>query len=251
MFKKALISSFDILTTVDEPVTIELMLERRIIPFIDPPLAFQEVELHGVGTTTTDAAGKATFDLGPLEQGVHHYRALAEKWSAQTKIYVHVMDRDRPVFVTDIDGTIADCSNFGFVVRPPTSVSEIKGAPEALKEIANTMEIVYLTARDHIFSERTRRWLRHSGFPEGTLYLRRERFWSVSPKDHKIRRLREFCRTFRDVRWGVGDTRGDMEAYESHAIRPILLAKKSPAWLPKNGICLPTWKDIGARVLER
>ena len=177
-----------------------------------------------------------------------------------------MVDREAPILVVDIDKTIADVTPQGFIFRKVQNVRpmvgsrvaldeltnpailallQLVGSREALDELSKSMQILFLTARDHIFTRKTKLWLRAAEFPEAPVYLRKgTRFWSASPQDHKIERLKEVRSRFPNVRWGVGDKPGDAIAYMAHGIRPILLAKVRPLGITSDVPVLPDWQAI-------
>jgi hypothetical protein len=110
------------------------------------------------------------------------------------------------------------------------------------------MTLLYLTARDHIFTGKTREWLRINGFPEAPIYLRRVRFWSQRPKAHKLACLARLKEGFSNLAWGIGDLRGDVEAYAAHGLRPILLSSRTPRKLPEGTVVAPTWEEVEKRI---
>ncbi len=246
MRKTALITPRDLLSIPDETVTLEAEMERPVCLFIDPPIADAEIEAEGLGRGTTDGGGLARIEAGRLPEGSRRFRlrATGERWSApEVEALVCVARRDAPVFVTDIDQTLADVSSLGFAFRSNESVRPLDGAVEAMVEIARRMTVVYLTARDHIFTAKTRDWLDRRGFPEGPLYLRRVRFWAASPADHKRARLEELRARFTNIRWGVGDLPGDVEAYSSRGVSPILLSRRPlPPRFP--GVRAASWEEV-------
>lgn len=247
MFQKALITPRDVLAHPDEPVTLEVELEHVILPFLDPPIAGVEISLEGVGRVRTDAGGRSKFDLGCLAPGTHRYRAVlaGDRWRADpAEALVTVAPHDAPIFITDIDGTIADVSRLGFLFRVNSRIPVVEGAREALQEISRKTAVVYLSARDHTYAAKTRDWLRRNEFPDGPLYVRRQRLWSATPRRHKIRRLNEFQPRFTNIRWGVGDLRSDMEAYAERGIPSILLGRGRHTGLPAGAVLAGSWKEI-------
>jgi hypothetical protein len=245
---EALITPRDLLTPAGEPATLEVELERRLCAFVDPAIEGQEVEVVGVGRARTGADGVAAFSLGAVPVGLRRYEVRAR--SASVEALVCAVPCAAPIFITDIDHTIADVSSVGFIFKSAQRVRPLPGAAESLREISCSLQVVYLTARDHIFTAKTKEWLRLNGFPEGPVYLRKgSRFWSLSPGEHKRARLKELHR-FTEIRWGVGDTTDDVAAYAAHSIRPILFAARPPAGLPHDVLCLADWAEI-LKVINR
>lgn len=238
-----MITLYDLLLPAGEAATLQVEVERRWLTFVDPPIADAEVELEGVGRARTGPDGIASFALGALAPGTHHYKIRMNRKPPEAM--VRVVERETPIIVVDIDHTIADVSPQGFIFKKVQNVRPLLGSREALEELSKSMQIVYLTARDHIFTRKTKLWLRAAEFPEAPVYLRKgTRFWNASPQEHKIERLKELRGRFPDIRWGVGDKPGDVAAYRAHGIRPILIGPSRPLGITEDVPCLPDWKAI-------
>jgi hypothetical protein len=242
-----LITPYDLLVPAGEAATLDVEAERRWLTFVDPPLADVEIEVEGVGRATTNAGGIASFPLGVLPPGTHRFKVLRGRKPPEA--LVRVIDPRTPVIVIDIDHTIADVSPQGFIFRKVQNVRPVLGSREALDELAPSMQIVYLTARDHIFTRKTKLWLRAAEFPEAPVYLRKgTRFWSHNPREHKIERLKDLRPRFPNIAWGVGDKPGDVAAYQAHGIRPILLAPARPPEVAPDVPSYADWKAILAHI---
>jgi len=238
-----MITPYDLLLPSGEPATLDVEVERRWLTFVDPPVADAEIEVEGVGRARTGPDGIASFPLGALPVGTHHFKVRTNRKPPEA--IVRVVDREAPILVVDIDKTIADVTPQGFIFRKVQNVRPMVGSREALDELSKSMQILFLTARDHIFTRKTKLWLRAAEFPEAPVYLRKgTRFWSASPQDHKIERLKEVRSRFPNIRWGVGDKPGDAIAYMAHGIRPILLAKVRPLGITTDVPVLPDWHAI-------
>jgi hypothetical protein len=238
-----LITPYDLLVPSGEPATLEVEAEDRWMAFIDPPARGVEIEVEGVGRAATGRNGIATFDLGILPEGTH--RPVVRHHHKSIEALVRVVPRETPIMVVDIDMTIANVTPAGFVLRPVREVLPLTGSREILKEVSRTMQIVYLTARDHIFTRKTKLWLRLAGMPEAPVYLRKgTRYWSTAAREHKFRRLGELTPKFPNIVWGIGDKPGDAAAYLARGIRPILIAPGRPAEVSADVPCFPTWKNI-------
>lgn len=238
-----LITPYDVLVPAGEPASLEVEVEDRWMAFIDPPAKGIEVEVEGVGRAKTDKRGVATFDLGVLPEGTH--RPLIRHQRKSIEAVVRVVPRETPIIVVDIDETIADVTPWGFILRRVRDVLPLQGSREVLREISKTMQIVYLTARDHIFTRKTKLWLRLAGMPEAPVYLRKHtRYWRTSSRVHKIARLGELKKSFPNIQFGVGDKPGDAAAYQAHGIRPIMIAPGRPEEVSADVPCFPAWKNI-------
>lgn len=242
MLAKTLITPRDLLVPAIERFTVEVEVERRIAPFWDPAARGVEVDVEGIGRGVTGPDGVARIPADALRPGTR--TPIARVGAASAAFLIRAIPKDAPVFVVDLDRTIADVSSAGFVFKSGESVRPLPGARDALERISARMQILYLTARDHVFTRKTREWLRRNAFPEAPIYLRRVRFWTQRPKTHKLARLAELRERFTNLAWGVGDLRGDAEAYAAHGIRPILLAARPPRRLPEGTSCAATWEEV-------
>jgi hypothetical protein len=238
-----LITPYDLLVPLGEPATLEVEVEDRWMAFVDPPAVGVEIEVEGVGRATSGKKGIASFDLGVLPEGTHHPVIRFNRKTVEA--VVRVVSRETPIIIIDIDETIADVTPWGFIVRRVRNVLPLSGAREILREISRTMQIVYLTARDHIFTRKTKLWLRLAGMPEAPVYLRKgTRYWRTRSREHKFQRLGELRTKFPNIPWGVGDKPGDAAAYAARGIRPILIAPGRPSEVSADVPCFPTWKNI-------
>jgi hypothetical protein len=244
-----LITPYDLLVPEGEAATLDVEAERRWLTFVDPPRADVEIEIDGVGKAKTGPDGIASFALGVLPVGLHRFRVKMKRKPPEALI--QVVPRETPIIVVDIDKTIADVTPQGFIFRKVQNVRPMPGSREVLQELSKTLQIVYLTARDHIFTRKTKLWLRAAEFPEAPVYLRKgTRFWTHNPREHKIERLKELRPKFPNIRWGVGDKPGDVAAYLAHQITPILIARERPETVPADAACLPDWKAIHEKIRQ-
>ena len=243
----ALITPRDLLLPAGARGVLEIEVERPFLTFVDPPIADAEVQVDGVGSAVTDRGGIARVALPELAPGAYRYPVRlvgGRRQAREAEAFVRVAEKDAPVFISDLDMTVARANALTFIFRSNESVQPFDGAAAAIEEVARTMVVVYLTARDHIFIPKTKAWLRLKGFPEGPLYARKVRFWSARSRTHKIGRLAELKEAFPNLRWGVGDRRGDIEAYAAHDIPAILLAARPPSGLPPGTRTAPDWPTL-------
>ena len=53
---------------------------------------------------------------------------------------------------------------------------------------------------------------------------------------------------FPNIRWGVGDLPGDVDAYAAHGIPPILISPRPLSGLPEGTLQVARWSEIADRV---
>ncbi|HEX7899778.1 MAG TPA: hypothetical protein VF950_18560 [Planctomycetota bacterium] len=238
-----LLSPRDLLLPAGREAALTVEVETRWAPFIDPARSGAEVEVENHGQARTGPDGLATVPLKPLPEGLHRLRVRCGR--AEAEALVRVAPGTSAVLVTDIDHTIADVSPAGFILKPNPWVRTLAGAVDALTSLGGRMQIVYLSARDHIYANKTRAWLRRNAFPEAPLFVRAgTRFWSCRSKGHKVARLGELRALWPNIRAGIGDLPSDAEAYAAHGIPPIVISPRQPAALPEGAVWVRSWTEI-------
>lgn len=215
----------DLVVTPGKPLILEMKVERRVILFVDPPIANAEVTVHlddrRIGVAVTGADGRVKIDAGPAGP-VGLYRYVVRCGTAEEALIVRVIEPDSPLLVVDLDSTLAWIHSWRYPMADDAAIHPMPGAAEVLPRLAARHALVYLTARDPSFLARTRAWLRRNGFPEGPLFIRHVRYWEKSAYRHKTDRLKELALEHK-LGIGVGDTAGDMKAYLDHGMRAYLM----------------------------
>ena len=251
-FRSAILTLEDTVIASGSVATLTAWVERDLVLFWDPDLPGVEVEFLSeegvIGKSTTRKDGRAHLDVSGLSPGVHRFRARIPEESRyhapRSEAFVGVYETDAPILVTDIDMTLAKCSPFGFITKSNTSVPPLIDSPLSIQMLSEKFQIVYLSARDHIFIPKTRAWLRMNGFPNGPLLLRRKRFTRESALVHKRNRLSEVKKVLSGMKYGIGDKPHDVIAYHEQGLRPVWITSKKNGSLPSETIKVSTWKEI-------
>ena len=160
-----------------------------------------------------------------LPLGLHSVRFVVRGDRSIVDATIAVVPRDAHVVVSDVDGTLTETEHafgrqvFGLAGDP----SPHPGAAALLGQLAHAgYTVVYLTARPDVFSQVTRRWLAHNGFPPGILRTREgTRFGLFGPDGvaYKTHVLESIARVIgHPVDIGFGNTITDVRAYEAAAI---------------------------------
>ena len=126
------------------------------------------------------------------------------------------------VVITDIDGTMTFSDDELFKQIDDGAYVPLQNASaDALMNAWSKKgyEIVYLTARPHLFRAETRRWLSDLGFPTGPVITANSLVFGDSAREYKgawVKRLTN------DLGWDIvaayGNAESDIQAYEDAAI---------------------------------
>jgi hypothetical protein len=239
----------DVLALPYRKIRLIARLERYVLRFVDPPLRGVEIEFFDgerpLGSAVTDAQGSAAIEIDSGPAGLRRLRVASSR--AEEPLVVRVLPADAPVLVVDLDHTIADVSPFRFAFMDNRSVRPVLGAVDAVLRLGERFTVVYLTARDHSFLGKTREWLRLVGLPDGPVFLRRRRFWSQRPIEHKLERLGELARDHRLVA-GVGDLPDDAKAYLAKGLKAFLLDPRGIHPDVEGVVRVPSWKELEERL---
>ena len=230
-------TGLDGVTTPNTPVQLGAKFERKLLGFD----VRQERVRFTIGetglTASTDGDGVARVSYTPTRVGVFEFTArLAERPDeAAARGKVFVVDPKRPVAVVDIDGTLSTMSSVQ-VLTSGERADAFKGSPELLEALAETHQIVYLTARDDTLDQKTRAFLALHAFPTGPVIYnewgvrKTEARAQLDPDNHgefKLAAIEELVRRKLKVVLGIGDAETDAEAYEGAKIRSYIRTIKA------------------------
>ena len=122
-----------------------------------------------------DTDGRIYFEIPAEKQlgpGKHRIRLVVAGDGSMTDLFIDVVPPKRPIFVSDVDGTLTSSENIEFLKLLEGELPETHpGAPEALRALAaKGYRPIYLTARPEWLVQRTRDFLEARGFPPGLVH---------------------------------------------------------------------------------
>lgn len=176
-----------------------------------------------VDRQTTTAEGRYGFDDAPLSNNnAQPLYAVLEADQSCVPHYTWLLDPGTPFIVTDIDGTLTLSDDELFMEISDGSYDQLmKGAAvELLQAWADKgYDIVYMTARPHVFRAETRAWLDRHGFPAGPLISSNTLAVGSAAEDYKTAWGERMITSFGwtpVAAYGNADT--DIGAYETAGI---------------------------------
>ncbi|MCI0652219.1 MAG: hypothetical protein L0Z55_10090 [Planctomycetes bacterium] len=212
-----------------------------------------------LGTATTADEGIAALEIdAPANKGITWLRVtpvdrgsyrLAEQPDGGA---LFVVGTETPIIVCDIDGTITagDEWDWDTLVRSEGPAA-LPGAADVLTLLARSNAIVFLTARDDGLLNRTRAWLDIKGFPRSPVLCRDWRLGSLSKTgEFKTRILTSLMERFPNLRWGIGNTAGDCQAYRAIGLPHVTLTESHCEGGAVRCEPVKDWTALGA-FLER
>ena len=250
------LQGYDVLVPQGDPAVLRAKVERKGFFGFDPdahgvPVEF-ELDGRLLGSAVSGDDGIAALEVRGLPVGdfVVGLRLGKGSWvrAAPSSLTLSVRSREIPIVVTDIDQTISDAS-YGRVMieQDPRRIPPMAGSIGVLREMvgAGRIQLLYLTARDDLFMNRTKAWLRYWKYPMAPAY-----FWDFGREatDHgRFKRdlLRRIGRDFPNLVMGVGDQIHDVEAYSSAGMRPYLIGHPDGA-VPAETRLVSGWNEIRA-----
>lgn len=180
-------------------------------------------EWKTLGRTKTD--GDGYYDLpmtgfaAPLDAPVY---AVLEADGSCGEHYDYLMPSGTKFVVTDIDGTMtfSDDELFKQIDEGTYVPKQNQSADKLMNEWAKKgYQVVYLTARPHLFRAETRRWLADLGFPVGPIITANSLVFNESAREYKGAWVK---RMTNDFGWQVvaayGNAESDIQAYEDAGI---------------------------------
>lgn len=213
---------YDAITTPGQRVKLRAKFERSYIGWTyRPDLEHKPVELSFAGQTAgaitdDDGVGEAWFQA-PSQPGTYDFQARYGSTTLAGKLWV--LDPQRPLAVIDIDGTISNLPAWLIAFRGAKAPS-YPGAPELMRDLARTHQLVYLTARDDYWNPQTRPFLARHQFPAGPVIYNEK-----GSRDHagyKLGRIQALQALGVTVALGIGNAETDGEAYRGAGIPSYL-----------------------------
>lgn len=233
------ITGLDTVTTAGHPVNVRAKFEAGfgfwgLRPDLrHKPVLFQPLQ-GGPGhvlsaITDRDGVGEAEFRADV--PGVYRFRAalVTKPWkSAVSRVWV--LDPAKPVVVLDIDGTLSSMTEL-LVPFMGARAHTYPGAPELVRQLATTHQIIYLTARDDALDKGTRAFLKRQGFPDAPILYNdtglwtKEEFRQLIGKGHgefKLKTLQGLQSRGVNLVLGLGNAETDAFAYEGAGIPSMI-----------------------------
>jgi hypothetical protein len=211
--------------------------------FTSPGLLDEESKTAEESTATVQLRVPST---GPTVCSVAvSFAGSARHDAARANSRVFVWPKNSAILITDVDHTISDLSELKIPFTATERIPALPGAVAALTELAARYRIVYLTARDEIFYEKTRAWLREKGFPEGPVF---SRDFHVGAKQETFKQhfIAELKKRYPNVSVGVGDQPSDAHAYLNNGLKAFLIQPKASGTdaAPKGAIIVRSWEEV-------
>jgi hypothetical protein len=224
-------------------------VERELMRGVPDSVEGVEVEFRiagkHVGAATTDKHGCAMIECMLSDRSVDSFTAtLAQphgEQSASGRFFIWTSDRT--AIVVDVDGTIYPGDRNHSYLRADDDSEPIENSSDVLTGLGREYDILYLTARPHLASASTRKWLAAHGFPSGPLatargwriYFRQERY-----KRQTLARLR---RHVPNLLIGIGDKQLDARAYASNRMLAIHLGGGPEEPADPQTVMLRDWTE--------
>jgi hypothetical protein len=173
----------------------------------------------------TDSGGRVYFSIPSaktLGLGRHRLRMVVRGDGSSAEVFIEVVERGTPVFVSDVDGTLtlSETEEVGAVITNTTSRANA-GAAEALQALVKKgYRPFYMTARAEWMVQRTRTFLSERGFPQGIIHTTQGALGDSGAAGvaYKTGELVWFAGKGLSPVLGIGNTDVDSEAYANALI---------------------------------
>lgn len=251
----------DAVTTPGRPVDVEGKFERRALGFLwRPDVRGKAATIDVLGArhaARTDRDGVARATVTPTRVGVYPIEARVEGERDAARGRLFVLDPARPVVVVDIDLTISDQKEW-LVPFAGHKARTFPGAPELLRDLAVTHQVLYLTARDDTFDGKTRAFLARHRFPDGpVLYndlglgtkAERAMLNNANHGRYKLEVLRALKARGLNLTRGIGNTETDAFAYEGAGLASDILTTQASATGTGASFRFATYADLRAKLV--
>jgi len=152
---------------------------------------------HAAVEGVDDDGGRLFFEIpesARLGGGRHRLHLVVKGDLSTTELFIEVMGAGRPIFVSDVDGTLTTSETEEFTDLLTGALPDANPNAAAALQILATKGLrpFYLTARPEWLTERTREFLNARGFPPGVVFGNTDSDAAayananVQPLDHRI-----------------------------------------------------------------
>jgi hypothetical protein len=211
------------------------------VTFTTPRLASKEARTgeDGVASLPVQVPTGATglYHVNVNFNGDDHHKP------GQVTCRIFVWPQDSLILITDVDHTISDLSQLKVPFTSVQRTPPLPGAPEALRDLAHTYRIIYLSARDQVFYQHTQTWLDAKGFPEGPLFCRHFHL-GEGQEQFKRQFIADLKKRYPKVAVGVGDQPGDANAYLANGMKAFLINPGGRHAAPRGSVVVSSWQEV-------
>ncbi|WP_437819044.1 lipin/Ned1/Smp2 family protein [Sorangium sp. So ce1078] len=182
-------------------------------------------EVEGV----SDGGGRVYFEI-PVAQrlgvGRHRVHMVVRGDLSSTDLFLEVLPRGAPMFVSDVDGTLTGTETEEFTSLLTGALPGVQPHSAAAfhRLVAKGYRPMYLTARPEWLVQRTRDFLDAYGFPPGIVHttLGLTGALGEDAAEYKTAELQQlFEKREMLPAWAFGNTETDAEAYDNAGVMPL------------------------------
>ncbi|MGK3964258.1 lipin/Ned1/Smp2 family protein [Sorangium sp. So ce1667] len=182
-------------------------------------------EVEGV----VDSGGRVFFEIPAAQRlgpGRHRVHLVVRGDLSSTDLFIEVVPRGAPMFVSDVDGTLTGTETEEFTKLLTGSLPDAhpRAAAAFHRLTAKGYRPMYLTARPEWLVQRTRDFLETYGFPPGIVHTTLDLTGALgqAAADYKITELLQLF-SGREIvpAWAFGNTATDAAAYDSAGVMPL------------------------------
>lgn len=184
--------------------------------------------VHATVEGVDDSGGRVYFQIPDgqkLGLGRHRVHLVVKGDLSSTDLFLEVVPKGAPMFVSDVDGTLTDTETAEF---PALLTGTLPGvhtdAAKAFRVLASRgYRPMYLTARPEWLVQRTRDVLDENGFPPGIVHTTVGLTGATgsAAATFKTGEMTMLAGKGLVPAWGFGNTASDADAYENAMIQPI------------------------------
>lgn len=186
-----------------------------------------EEDQHAAVEGVDDSGGRVYFQIPPekaLGLGRHRVHLVVRGDLTSADMFIEVVPKGTPVFVSDVDGTLTTFETEEFVDLLTGTIPDVNpDAAKAFQILADKgFHPFYLTARPEFLVHRTREFLASKGFPPGIVHtsLTLTGATGASAEAYKTAELLALEARGLSPTYGFGNTESDGAAYDNIGIQP-------------------------------
>ncbi|WP_437681366.1 lipin/Ned1/Smp2 family protein [Sorangium sp. So ce131] len=188
----------------------------------------EDDEAHPEVEGVSDSGGRVFFEIPPAQRlgpGRHRVHLVVRGDLSSTDLFIEVVPRGAPMFVSDVDGTLTgtETEEFGALLTGQLPTMHAHAAAAFHRLASKGYRPMYLTARPDWLVQRTRDFLETYGFPPGVVHTTLDLTGALgeSAAEYKTEELLQLRDRGMLPAWAFGNTATDAEAYNNAGVLPL------------------------------
>ncbi len=263
--KQGLITAYDVYIPPADPATkgsipeviLKAKFEREGILNINPDVKkevlsfYIDGKFHSEAKTIEDGFAKVIFQPPERKNYVLTVKLeKSKKYKAKEESgLIYAIDPSKPTIIVDIDNTVSITKESSLIFNDFDKKSKpLKDAVKIVRELTDHYNLIFITAREDAFLQKTRSWMKAWDFPLLPIFYADYGQTPLSQLKFKTEAVAKVKRDIKNVFLGIGDKDHDAKAYLKNGLKAYIIREKGK--VPEGAIMMRDWQEIRKELIK-